>query len=301
MLENMRKTVPDKVIESCLIVIGMAEAAHLTALLLKLPFGVCSTVFAVLLALGILWKAGTVFLRRKRGERFTGQEEIFFSKLWKTYPGWVILPGIMIILQIVWYYWIQTPYLKYDITGEIVQTMLASDSIYEVNPLTGQAFDVGMPMRLKILVLPTLFASVCRWTGLSAMTICYSVAPGIVLLLSYTVYLGWAEYLFPKEGKKRMLFLLFAVFIYQFGAYSRPMDGYSLFFGGFQGEAFRTGIILPYALLCCLRGRWKGVVLCLLAEVCMVWTFYGLGYTAVTAVLYGCIRLLSLQWNRREK
>lgn len=301
MLESMQKTIPDKVIESSLIVIGMAEAAHLTALFLKLPFGVCSTAFAVLLALGILWKTGTAFLRLKRGERLAGQEEMSFYKLWKTYPGWIILPGIMIILQMVWYYWMQTPYLKYDITGEFVQTMLAADSIYEVNPLTGQAFSVGMPLRLKILVLPTLFASVCRWTGLSAMTICYSVVPGIVLLLSYTVYLGWAEYLFPKERKKRILFLLFTVCIYQFGAYSRPMDGYSLFFGGFQGEAFRTGVILPYALLCCLRGRWKGVLLCLLAEVCVVWTFYGLGYAAVTAVLCGGIRFLSLRWNRRKK
>lgn len=301
MLESRQKTIPDKVIESSLVVIGMAEAANLAALFLKLPFKVCATTFAVLLVLGILWKAGTAFLRRKRGERLVGQEEIFFNKLWKTYPGWIILPGLIIVLQMVWYYWMQTPYLKYDITGEIVQTMLAADSIYEVNPLTGQVFSVGMPVRLKILVLPTLFASVCRWTGLSAMTICYSVVPGIVLLLSYTVYLDWAEYLFPKEGKKRMLFLLFTVLIYQFGAYSRPMDGYSLFFGGFQGEAFRTGILLPYALLCCLRRRWKGVVLCLLAEVCVVWTFYGLGYVAVTVVLYGCIRLLSLQLNRREK
>lgn len=299
MLDSMQKIVPDKIIEYSLVVIGMAEAAHLTALFLGLSFSVCSIIIAGLLALGILRKAVMVCLHREREGKSLVQADTSLGQLWKYYPGWLILIGVMIILQMVWYYWIQAPYFNNDLTGEIVQTMLATDSIYEINPLTGQAFSTGMPMRLKILVLPTLLASVCSWTGISAMTICYSMVPCVVLLLSYTVYLGWAEYLFPKEEKKRILFLLFVVLIYQFGAYGRPMGSYSLFFGGFQGEAFRTGIILPYALLCCLRGRWKGVLLCLLAEVCIVWTFYGLGYTAVTAVVYGGVRLVSIRISRR--
>lgn len=303
-MESMRKTIPDRVIECSLTVIGMAEAAHLTALFLGLSFSVCTIILAALLAGGILWNAGLILWHRKQskqGAGSSGQEGMTFYKLWKNYPGRLMLCGFIIILQLIWYYWMHLPYLKNDITGETVQTMLATNSIYEVNPLTGQAFSAGMPMRLKVLVLPTLFAFICRCTGVSVITLCYSIVPCIVLLLSYTVYLGWAEYLFPGEGKKRILFLYFTVLIYQFGAYSLPMDGYSLFFGGFQGEAFRTGIILPYALLCCLRGRWKGVLLCLLAEVCVVWTFYGLGYTAVIAALYGIIRLFSHWMNRRKR
>lgn len=304
MLESKRKTVPDRIIDCSLIVIGMAEAAHLTALFLNLSFSVCATLLAALLACGILWKAGLALWRQKRDKQNAPaleQKEMPFFKLWKTHPGWLLLCGFIIILQFIWYYLMHLPYLKNDITGETVQTMLAADSIYAVNPLTGQAFSAGMPMRLKVLVLPTLFAAVCRWTGISVITFCYSIVPCIVLFLSYTVYLGWAAYLFPGEEKKRILFLCFTVLIYQFGAYSLPMDGYSLFFGGFQGEAFRTGVILPYALLCCLRGRWKAVLLCLLAEVCVVWTFYGLGYTAVTAALCIVVRLLSLWMNGRKK
>lgn len=304
MLESMQKTMPDRVIECSLIVIGMAEAAHLTALFLGLSFSICSILFTALLAGGILLKVCIAFYRGKQGKQddsSLGRGEMSFGKLWKSYPGRIMLLGLIVILQMVWYYLMHLPYLKNDITGETVQTILAVNSIYEVNPLTGQAFSAGMPMRLKILVLPTLFAFICRVTGMPVITLCYSVIPCVVLLLSYTVYLGWAEYLFPEEGKKRILFLYFTVLIYQFGAYSLPMDGYSLFFGGFQGEAVRTGVILPYALLCCLRGRWKGVLLCLLAEACVVWTFYGLGYTAVTAALYGGVRLLSLWMNRRKK
>lgn len=304
MLESMQKPISDSVIECSLILIGMAEAAHLTALFLGLSFGVCSIMLAALLAGGILLKAGIAFRRgkqSKQGGSTLERKENSFYKLWKAYPGRIMLLGLIVILQMVWYYLMHLPYLKNDITGETVQTMLAANSIYEVNPLTGQAFSAGMPMRLKILVLPTLFAFICRFTGISVITLCYSVIPCIMLLLSYTVYLGWAEYLFPGEGKKRILFLYFTVIIYQFGAYSLPMDGYSLFYGGFQGEAFRTGVLLPYTLLCCLRGRWKGVLLCLLAEVCVVWTFYGLGYAAVTAALCGGVKLLTIWMNGRKK
>lgn len=301
MLESMQKTIPDKVIEGSLLIIGMAEAAHLAAIFLGLSFSACAIVLAVLLSVGILWNAGVFFLHRKQGMRPSDRAGIPFYKLLQTYPGWFVLLGFIMILQMVWYYWMHQPYLKYDITGETVQTMLASDRIYELNPLTGRDFNTGMPMRLKILVLPTLFAILCKWTGIPVITLCYSVVPCIVLLLSYTVYLDWAEYLFPGEGKKRILFLCFVALIYQFGAYSQTMDAYSLFFGGFQGEAFRTGVLLPYALLCCLRGRWKGVILCLFAEVCLVWTFYGLGYTAVILALYAGVRLLFLWTNRRKK
>lgn len=304
MLKNMQKTIPNKIIECSLIVIGMAEAAHLTALFCGLSFSACTNILAVLFLCGICGNAGLVLWCRKKspqGHTSSEQTDRPFLKLWKAYPGRLMLCGFIIILQLIWYYLMHLPYLKNDVTGETIQTMLATDSIYAVNPLTGQAFSAGMPMRLKVLVLPTLFAAVCKWTGIPVITFCYSIVPCIVLLLSYTVYLGWAEYLFPEEGKKRILFLFFTVLIYQFGAYSLPMDGYTLFFGGFQGEAFRTGVLLPYALLCCLKGRWKAVLLCLLAEVCVVWTFYGLGYTAVTAALYGVIRLLSRWLNGRKK
>ena len=286
----MRTTMPDKVIEGSLTVLGLAEAAHLGTLFLGLPFHVCVMILAVLLFCGVLAGAGfRVWKTKKRGH--TLQAEKHAAQGAAARHSYIFL---------LWYYWVHVPYIQNDITGETVQTILASDRLYALNPLTGKDFSAGMPMRLKILVLPTFYAFVCRLTGWSAITVCYSVMPCIVLLLSYTVYLGWAEYLFSSDERKRLLFLGFVMMIYQFGAYALPMDGYTLLFGGYQGEAFRTGVLLPYALLCCLRGRWRGLLLCLLAEVCVVWTFYGLGYVAVTALLYGVVRLFLQRPNRRK-
>ena len=298
-MENARTTLPDKIIEGSLAVAGAAEAVHLAGLFLGLPFHVCAAVLTALLLCAVLCAVGIRMLRRKR--KGPEKEKIApYRALFRNHPGWLLLLFLLVVFQMVWYYWAHIPCIKNDITGETVQTILTTDRLYEINPLTGRPFSNGMPMRLKILVLPTLSAFLCRLTGLPVMTVCYSVVPCIVIALSYVVYLDWAAYLFPGERKKRFFFLFFMILLYQFGTYSLPLDGYTLLFGGYQGEAVRTGILLPYALLCCLRGRKRGLLLCLLAEVCVVWTFYGLGYVAVAAVFYGAVRLYSRWADRRR-
>ncbi|MDE6063588.1 MAG: hypothetical protein K2G20_03245, partial [Lachnospiraceae bacterium] len=109
---------------------------------------------------------------------------------------------------------------------------------------------------------------------------------------------------FPKEGKKKAIFLLFVSLVYNFGCYSKAMDGFHLFFGGYRGTAVRAGIILPYVLLCTLQKKWRGVILCLLAEICVAWTFYGAGYAAVTVgivLVIRFVRQVSIRLCQRKK
>lgn len=292
----MQKTTSEKLIEGSLIVIGLAEAAHLAALFLKLPLQTCAWIMAVLFILALVAAVCPWVIRRitqskrDKEKEEAGGKRLF--KLFRLYPVLFVIIGALILFQLIWNYRMQVPYTAGDITVETVQTMLASDGIYTVNPMTGQAFTAGMPLRLQILVLPTLYAVLCRFTGIPAPLMCYGIIPCIVLLLSYLVYGRWAAYLFPKEGKKQALFLLFVALVYQLGCYNGAMDGFHLFFGGYRGTAVRAGIILPYALLCTLQKKWKGVILCLLAEICVVWTFYGAGYTAAIVGIVLGIRLV---------
>lgn len=108
-------------------------------------------------------------------------------------------------------------------------------------------------------------------------------------------------YLFPGEGRKQAIFMLFTAFVNQFGCYGAAMDSFMLFFRGYQGEAIRAGIILPYALLCCLQGKWKSVILCILAEACIVWTLYGLGYTVILVMIFLAVRASRQLIYRRKK
>lgn len=286
--------IPEKIIEGSMVVTCLAEIAHLYALFLKKPFHVCAQLMAILFAcaLGV-----TVLLSFFR----TRSREHRFLKLFRVYPYLFLLIGFLMLFQVIVNDWMRLPYLTNNIMGETVQSMLFSDTLYGVNPMTGQPFTAGMPLRLQILVFPTLLAAICKWTGIPVTTLVYSLVPMVMLLLSYLVYSRLAVYFFPNEGKKQAMFMLFTVLIYQFGCYAPAMDSFLLFFCGSTGAAFRVGVILPYALLCCLEKKWRGVILCVLAEACVVWTFYGLGYTVVIVALNFCIRLVHSLLNRRKK
>lgn len=297
-MNTSQGSMTEKIIEGSMVAVGLAETAHLYALFFHRPFSACVRLMLLLFVCG--GAAWLLYCRLGRKKAPREGEGISFLRLLRVYPLLCLLIGGLILFQIIWNDWMHVPYLKDNVTGEIVQTMLATDSFYQVNPMTGQPFEAGMPLRLQILSLPTLFAAVCRLTGLPVITVVYRIFPMLCLLLSYLVYAGFAVYFFPAEGKKQALFLLFVALVYQFGCYGTAMDSFLLFFCGFQGEAFRAAVILPYALLCCLKKRWRGVVLCGLAEICVVWTLYGMGYTVVIAAVFALIRLWGKLWGRRK-
>lgn len=289
----------ENIIEGSMVAVGAAEAAHLYALFFHRPFSAC--MYLMLLFLACALAAWLLYCRCRRKKEVHPKGEVSFFRLLRLYPLLYLLIGVLILLQIIWNDWMHIPYLKNNITGEIVQTMLTTDTLYEINPMTGQLFEEGMPLRLQILCLPTLFATVCRLTGLPVTAVVYRIFPMICLILSYLVYVRFAVYFFPSEGKKQAMFLLFVTLVYQFGCYGTSMDSFLLFFCGSQGAAFRACVILPYALLSCLKNRWKSVILCALAEICVVWTFYGLGYVAAMTAILLAVRLGRTLWGRRKQ
>ena len=296
----MGKTLSENIIEGSLWIIIMTEVSHLAGLFLKLSFSACAWMLAGMLIITGLTACG-LWAWRKR-QRQSVKEEGHLYSLFRLCPCRLICIGVLILMQFLWNDLMHVPDLQGDITVETVQTFLVSDGLYTVNPLTGTAFLVGMPLRLQILSLPTLYAAVCKWTGISPMTLCYSIVPCLVLLLSYLVYTRWAVYLFPRERKRQVNFMLFVILLYQFGCYNALMDSSLVFFHGWQGEALRMTVLLPYALLCVLQDKWKQVILCLFAEVCVVWTLYGLGYVVIIAAAVLAIRgICSLKKRRAEE
>ena len=160
---------------------------------------------------------------------------------------------------------------------ETVESFLVSDGIYQVNPMTGMPYAEGMPLRLKILCLPTLYGSLCRWTGLEPGLMVQRIVPMAVLLGSYGAFSLLGRTLFPQEGRMRALFLLLVSALMWAGAYAYGMEGFDLLCSGWRGVSIRGGVLLPWTASLCLRRKWPGVCLCVLAEACTVWTFYGCG------------------------
>ena len=80
------------------------------------------------------------------------------------------------------------------------------------------------------------------------------------------------------------------------------VDGFDIFYGGFRGVTIRAVVLLPYLIVCLMERKCFGVILCVLAEACMVWTLYGAGTCLL--VTFGWIvlrKLLSLLPGRQKK
>jgi len=187
-----------------------------------------------------------------------------------------------------------------DITLETVNSFLVTDRIYEVSPLTGKGY-AGPPLRYKILCLPTMYTLLCRWFQLAPEVLVNRVIPLMVMGTAFLAYDRLAAVLFgsgKETFEKRMWFLVMVAAIFLLYEGTVAAEGYGILYGGHLGTTWRNSILLPLAISGSLTKKWWQAGLCILAEVCIVWTFWGMGFClVVTAVLFG----FSLIRSRLEK
>ena len=172
-----------------------------------------------------------------------------------------------------------------DITLETVQSFLVQDGIYKVLPLTGMVSEQGMPLRYTILCLPTIYAILSQQFGIEAELVVCHIMPIGVLAGSYLAYYRLSNTLFgEKKLSRRFWFLIIVGLVFTFSEGAVFLDGYSALHSGYTGVAIRNLVLVPYALSAALEGRWWKVILCILAEACIVWTFLGCGVCVVIAL-----------------
>lgn len=284
-----------------MIVIGLAEVAHLGACLLGRSFSDCVILFAVTIMVCLAVVAVVAFIGRKHRkpsrlqERKAEQERVKKTLITGGVERAQIIYGmfaLVVVIQVVMIAAVPKVYFGGDMTLETVNSFLASDAVYQVNPMTGEAYAMGIPFRLKILCLPTFYAILCQLFGLGAETVVLEIVPVLVLLGSYLAYSTVAKRLFPADKVKRGVFLVLVALLYSAGDYMYGMDGFGVMHSGFRGVSIRAAILLPYTIGLVLRQKYKLVMLCVLAEACMVWTFYGLGAGVAVAVGMFCVTFL---------
>lgn len=285
-----------------ILIIALAEAAHLAAVFGGMPFGQCAMLLCGLLcALGLLG-AGALFFRRQalaealkknkqRGAANSREELILYGVF-----------ALILLSQLLFLWFGEGSWREKDMTVETVGSFLASDSIYRVNPMTGMPYMEGMPLRLKILCLPTLYASVCRLTGLPPDLFVRTIVPTMTLFSCYGAFASLAGCLFSdtEEGdfrSRRVCFLMIVSLLLWAGAYRYGMDGFNILCCGWRGVSIRNGVILPWLFSLCLRKKWILVLLCIAAEACIVWTLYGCGVCLLVAAGMAGAQICRKRWT----
>lgn len=206
----------------------------------------------------------------------------------------MFLFGVLVLVQI--YYLWTTPFFQSagDITLETVNSFLITDGIYSVSPLTGKPYS-GAPFRYEILCLPTVYAWISAWMKLETEMVITRIVPTLVLVVSYVSYYLLADSLFEncKDKKNRQwIFMVLAAVIFCLCEGAVFMEGYGILHGGHLGTTIRNGILIPLVLHATLERKWVLAILCVLAEVCIVWTFWGLGMCIVVLAGVTLVRLL---------
>ena len=297
----------DYLITGELLVIGLAEAIHLAGVTLGWSVSRCAFLLGVCVLVCGAGGLILLWLFKRRG----AESQTNFPERGKAVSGAVkILYGVLALLflsQLIFLCMGNNVYRGGDMMVETVGSFLSADAIYQVNPMTGRAYSMGIPSRLKILCLPTLYGSLCKWTGLAPDIVIWKGIPIVTLCSCYAAFGRLAHSLFPKDGEadprgKRVVFMIVVSLLLWAGAYRNGMDGFNLLCCGWRGVTIRNVVLLPWLLSLILRRNWLPVVLCILAEACLVWTLYGCGVCLfVTAGLALLQLLCGRLWGNGKK
>lgn len=287
----------DLLVSFMIMIIGVSEMSHMLGIFFHRPLSECALSFLVLsavcLAVLILPAA---FLRPERMGR-TAHTPLTGGEI-----GLLALLLLLAASQVGFILFGADLYTQGDMTAETVGSFLQTGIIYGENPLTGGMVEEGMPFRLKVLCLPTLYASLCQLFHLTPRFLVWKAVPIVVLLGSYAAYVCLGRSLFPGSRQKRLLFLVCVSLLFWVGSYAPGVDGFGLLMAGWRGETLRGAILVPYAVSLCLRRKYLHAVLCCIAETCIIWTSAGLGACAVvTAGLFLTARVKRHRTTGKEE
>lgn len=281
----------DKCILGFIMLLGMAEAGHLLMVFGNRPFSDAVILFCVMALLVVVMVAAWCIWDFCR--------DIKHPKTSKTRNKSISVGICCAIFVLIVLYQIMTIvsegsiYRTGDMTVETVQNILHNQSVYQTNPLTGMAYSQGVPMRIKVLGLPTFYAMLCQIFRLPAVPLVEKIIPIVVLLLCYLAYwtVACGAFREKKDLEKRLLFMVAVAAILCASDYAFGMDGFGILHCGYRGTTLRSAILLPYTFGLVLRRQFLFVPLCVLGELCIVWTLYGMGQCFFVAVAMGIILL----------
>lgn len=278
-----------------LILIGCSEAAHLITIMTNESLQTYTWLCVIFTAVGVLGYIILLYFGYQKGKTNANKSKIN-GKACNCKVG--ILAFLILSAVTVYRLWSgYVPYL-HDAVYEMVLGNLKSQGIMTVHPFMGKETAAEIPMRMRILGLSSFYTALITISQQSAYIIMCKVVPFAVWGLSILVYWAFGKALFPESAEKRWLFISMVALVYLITSGGNGLVGYRLFYSGFSGETIRAAVLIPYTLYVCWQKRWLLAVVAILAEACLVWTTFGIGYCLLIAVSMFLVHLV-FDWRGR--
>lgn len=183
---------------------------------------------------------------------FMFSKQILASVRFKDVPNQVaIISVVLIVLIQIIMILIVYPQNTFDYTVEIVNTTIASNSMYINHPGTGQVLELGMKASGRYVSLPILYAYLADIFSANSLVLVYKIIPVWVLIMSFYSYSLIARLLFKDVKNSEMVQTFFLVglgLLNLLGALSGSSVFHYQIYRGFKGETICYVVLMPYVI-----------------------------------------------------
>lgn len=145
----------------------------------------------------------------------------------------------------------------YGVQGLIAQQ---HDTLYRINPNTGRSSPLDV--RHAMALIPVWEAFIGKMSGIHATIIAHSVAPLILLPLTYIVYFQIGKKLFAEKKDMLPVFMIIMALFQMFGNVSIYTNETFLLTRTWQGKSVAGNFVIPmvfFIFLCLFEGKGEKV------------------------------------------
>ncbi len=279
-----------------ILLFAAAEVITLPLIFLSASLSVLTGIFAAVSLLLAAVGAVCILKRRRTGGNTLIKQ---ISADVQSVSPWTLLAAVLILAQIA----MVCRYAYMDADDSFYLGMALTDvetnTLYTVNPYTGALYTAKtFQQRYLLSAFPELIAVLSRLSGaVNPILLAHKRLAAPLFTLAYAVLYRMAQRFFPQDKHSQGRFLLFAVFIVWYSAYSAYNREDFMMVRIWQGKGVLAGIMIPallyYGITVCaaVHEQESWIMVFLTSAACCLTTMLGI---VAAPVILGCCTLIGL-------
>lgn len=201
------------------------------------------TVDVICILFLLLFVIGSIYTAVRAGKDKASRKFVKFSRGEKVLISAIVLLAIALVVRV----YFLVPYLRTDETISNIRLTIATNTMFEYNPLTNQLYELGLIPSRKVITLPLFYSYWVMRYGIDEAILLYFVVILQSCACSLAVMLDLVMPIF-RSRHKSLLFFFFAEILFLSGDYFRGSFCYKLLHTGYLGESIVAAIMIPYVM-----------------------------------------------------